>query len=147
MTRKLPVNPPPSSMNARSSMRGNRARDTGPERQLRHALFESGLVGYRLHPPRLVGRPDIAFPRWKLAVFVNGCFWHRCPICRPQLPKSHKAFWKQKFRLNRERDARKIRELEHLGWDSLVVWECQLKSDLAGQVQRVARTLARAKDE
>lgn len=62
-------------------------------------------------------------------MFVHGCFWHRCPHCNPPLPKSHVEYWAKKFELNRERDARKVRELERSGWTVFVIWECQLKGD------------------
>jgi DNA mismatch endonuclease (patch repair protein) len=89
------------------------------------------------------GRPDIAFPRLKLAIFVHGCFWHRCPHCQPPLPKAHRAFWKRKFALNAERDERKRRQLEAAGWDVLEIWECKVKKNPAEQAFRVRRMLER----
>src|ERR1041385_8432636 len=129
MARVLPESPPASSMNARSSMRGNRARDSRPELALRAALRLAGLRGYRIAAKGLPGRPDIAFTRQKLAVFVHGCFWHRCPYCQPRPPKAHASFWRRKFELNAERDDRKRRELEAVGWDVLEIWECELRSE------------------
>lgn len=124
--RQLP-NPPASSPAVRASMRANRARDTGPERRLRAALRESGLGGYRLNWKKAPGRPDIAYPGRKLAVFVHGCYWHRCPKCYPGLPKSNTEFWARKFELNRERDLRKRAQLEAAGWRVIEVWECELR--------------------
>ena len=97
-------------------MRANRARDTGPERRLRQALREARLGGYRLNWRKAPGRPDIAYPGRKVAIFVHGCYWHHCPRCYPNLPKSNPEFWARKFELNRERDARKRRDLEAIGW-------------------------------
>jgi DNA mismatch endonuclease (patch repair protein) len=124
-------------------MRANRRRDTGPERLLRAALRREGLRGYRLAVANLPGRPDIAFPRLRLAIFVHGCFWHRCPHCQPPLPKAHRAFWRRKFELNSERDERKRRHLEAAGWDVLEFWECKVKEDPAGEACRVRQMLER----
>jgi DNA mismatch endonuclease (patch repair protein) len=93
------------------------------------ALREAGLLGYRLNWKKAPGRPDIAFPGRRVAIFVQGCFWHHCPACYPNLPKSNAAFWARKFELNRERDARKRRDLEDLNWTVFEAWECHLKAD------------------
>lgn len=111
-------------------MSANKAKNTKPEITLRKALFNNGLRGYRLHWKKVPGRPDIAYPSKKIAIFVNGCFWHRCPYCKPSFPKSNVEFWKNKFKKNKERDKRKKRELEKVGWKVLVFWECQIKNDL-----------------
>jgi DNA mismatch endonuclease (patch repair protein) len=66
-----------------------------------------------------------------VAVFVNGCYWHRCPHCRPPLPKSHPEFWSAKFAANQERDARKTAELEAAGWVVVTVWECRVHEDVS----------------
>ncbi len=108
-------------------MRANRARDTEPERRLRRTLREAGLGGYRLNWKKAPGRPDIAYPGRKVAIFVHGCFWHHCPKCHPNLPKSNPEFWARKFELNRERDARKRRNLEALGWRVIEAWECDVR--------------------
>ncbi|WP_323745480.1 very short patch repair endonuclease [Parvivirga hydrogeniphila] len=125
----MPPIPPPTSGAVSKSMKGNRGTNTNPELSLRRLLREAGFPGYRLHWKKAPGRPDIAYPGRRIAVFVHGCFWHRCPYCNPPLPKSHQEYWVKKFDLNRERDARKIRELEQSGWTVFVIWECQLKSD------------------
>ena len=111
-------------------MRANRARDTGPERRLREALRAAGLGGYRLNWHKAPGRPDIAYPGRKLAIFVHGCYWHHCPRCNPNLPKSNPDFWARKFELNRERDARKRSGLESAGWVVVEAWECDLRDRL-----------------
>lgn len=120
-------------------MKANGARNTGPEIMLRKALRGIGLAGYRLHLRNVPGRPDIAYPGPKVAVFVNGCFWHRCPHCGPSAPKSNSGFWLRKFELNRERDRRKTRELRKSGWKVVVAWECQIKKDPAKVARRVQR--------
>ncbi len=108
-------------------MSANKAKNTKPEIALRKALYNNGIRGYRLNWKKAPGRPDIAFPGKKIAVFVNGCFWHRCPICKPKMPISNLEFWKEKFRKNKLRDKRKVRELEKLGWMVIVAWECQIR--------------------
>ena len=93
-------------------MKGNVRGNTKPELQLRQLLREAGYPGYRLHWKQAPGTPDIAYPGRKVAIFVNGCFWHRCPHCSPPNPKSHSEFWETKFARNQERDARKVRQLD-----------------------------------
>ena len=130
-------NPPPSSDAVRNVMRANRARDTGPERRLRRALREAGLGGYRLNWKKAPGRPDIAYPGRKVAIFVHGCYWHHCPRCHPNLPKSNPEFWARKFELNRERDARKRAALEETGWFVVEAWECDVRNRPADIVASV----------
>ena len=129
LTTPLGPPPPPSSKAVSNSMRGNRRKDTGPEIELRRLLRARGLGGYRVAWPKAPGRADIACPGWKIAIVVNGCFWHRCPHCTTSSPKKNTDFWRHKFARNQERDARKTRELEEDGWRVLTVWECQLKHD------------------
>ncbi|WP_236079573.1 very short patch repair endonuclease [Pseudomonas aeruginosa] len=104
-----------------------KAKDTRPEMLVRRLLFSLGFR-YRLHDRGLPGSPDIVFRGRKKAIFVHGCFWHRhegCPLAR--LPKSRLDFWIPKLEGNRERDARKLLQLQSQGWDALVIWECELK--------------------
>lgn len=122
-------------------MSANRGVNTSPEVQLRKALRGIGVRNYRLHLKTTPGRPDIAFPTEKLAVFVHGCFWHRCPYCKPSTPKTHLAFWNAKFAANRSRDVRKVRDLRAQGWSVLTIWECRLKKDPRGSAERVSRRL------
>jgi len=118
-------------------MRANRARDTGPELRLRLALRQAGLGGYRLNWKKAPGRPDIAYPGLKVAVFVHGCYWHHCPRCYPNLPKSNPDFWARKFELNRERDARKRASLESNGWVVVETWECDIRQRLGDLVRDI----------
>ena len=99
--------PAADSPAVRNVMRANRARDTGPERRLREALREAGFGGYRLNWRKAPGPTRHRLPGPQLAIFVHGCYWHHCPRCYPNLPKSNPEFWARKFELNRERDARK----------------------------------------
>ena len=133
-----PAAPEASSEAVRHSMQGNKRANTKPELIVRQRLREAGLSGYRLQW-KVPGRPDIAYPGRKLAIFVNGCFWHRCPNCHPSSPKTHTEYWEAKFRRNVERDAENARKLEDMGWSVLTVWECELKRDkLDATMERVA---------
>ena len=108
-----------------------RARDTGPERRIRKLLTTLGFR-YRLHYSKLPGRPDIAFPGRRKVIWVHGCFWHRHPGCAlARLPKSRLDFWKPKLEGNRSRDLRNEADVRAAGWESLVVWECELSDESA----------------
>ena len=129
--------PIPKDETTSKVMSANKGKNTKPELLLRKALWYNGIKGYRLHWEKAPGKPDIAFPGKKIAIFVNGCFWHRCPICNPSMPKSNTKFWTKKFSKNIERDKKKIQELEELDWRVLTIWECELKKDLDHQIQKV----------
>jgi DNA mismatch endonuclease, patch repair protein len=124
-------------------MQANRARDTEPERALRRALRDAGLPGYRLNWRKAPGRPDIAYPGRRVAIFVHGCFWHHCPRCYPNLPRSNQQFWARKFELNHERDGRKRRQLEALTWAVHEIWECDIRDALPAAVTAIAASCAR----
>lgn len=138
---KLGPSPKATSRHVSRSMKGNKAKNTNPELLLRKALWAAGIRGYRLNWKKVPGRPDIAFPGKRIAIFVNGCFWHRCPICDLPLPKSNVEFWTNKFIRNVERDKLKIQRLEELGWNVLTIWECQIKKDIDTQVLIVKKSL------
>ena len=126
-------------------MQGNKGRDTGPELLLRKALWAGGVRGYRLHR-RVEGvRPDLVFGKAKVAVFVHGCFWHRCPYCKPRLPKRNRDFWKAKFKANRARDLRKRSTLVAAGWDVVELWECRVLSAVGRIGARLNRPALAAK--
>ena len=112
-----------------------RGRDTKPEMLVRRLAHGMGYR-YRLHRRDLPGSPDLVFPSRRKVIFVHGCFWHRHlePDCKlARLPKSKLDFWGPKLETNRERDERNVVLLEELGWDVLVIWECQTKN--RGQLQ------------
>ena len=133
--------PMPKDERTSATMSRIRARDTGPERMMRAALSAEGIKGYRLNWRKAPGRPDIAWPGRRAAVFVHGCFWHACPHCKRNAPKSNSAWWRKKLATNQARDLRKLRELRKEGWRVVTVWECQLKNDTRRQVARVVRLL------
>jgi DNA mismatch endonuclease (patch repair protein) len=113
-----------------------RSRDTGPEMLVRKALWGAGLR-YRLHA-RLPGRPDVAFMASRVAVFVDGCFWHCCPVHRTQ-PKGHAGFWSEKLRSNVARDRAVAVRLKQMGWAMVRVWEHEATGSLRQVVYRVRR--------
>lgn len=133
---------PKSELTSRvmSSIKG---KDTKPELILRKALRKSDLVGYRLHWKKAPGSPDICYPGRKIAIFVNGCYWHRCPLCNRPLPKTNTDFWEQKFTRNIERDRLKVQQLEEKNWAVLTIWECEIRKDLPKQVLKVQKLLNR----
>lgn len=142
---KMPfkLGPPPkaSSPQVSKSMKANIAKGTKPELLLRKALWRAGLKGYRLNWTNVPGRPDICFSKKKIAIFVNGCFWHRCPHCNLSLPKTNKIFWETKFQRNVERDRLKKEKLEKLGWKVLVFWECEINKKLHSVIKNIKKTL------
>lgn len=136
----LPATPVASSLAARKAMQGNRRVDTGPELALRRLLHRIGLR-YRVDFPIDVGarkvRPDVVFTRRRLAVFLDGCFWHGCPEhCR--LPASNREYWTVKIGRNRERDARISATLEAAGWHVVRAWEHERPEQV---VERVVAAL------
>jgi DNA mismatch endonuclease, patch repair protein len=101
------------------------SRNTRPEMAVRQTAHRLGYR-FRLHRRDLPGSPDLVFPRRKKIVFVHGCFWHSHEACKfACTPKSNIEFWKSKLAKNAERDARVKGELEFMGWDVLVIWECE----------------------
>jgi DNA mismatch endonuclease (patch repair protein) len=121
----------PSSDASSRAMQANRARDTLPELQLRQALSRLGLR-YRLHSSGLPGRPDIVFPRARLAVFCDGDFWHgrRWRALRRALKRrANAAYWIAKIGTNRQRDTRSRRALRRLGWHVVSLWETDIRRD------------------
>lgn len=116
---------------------------TAPEMSLRRALHRAGLR-YRLATGNpLPGTPDLAFRRSRVAVFVDGCFWHGCPQ-HGSLPKTNTDFWDAKIRRNRRRDQDVDRELRHLGWKVVRVWEHDLRAETGPIVRRI-RLLVRSR--
>jgi DNA mismatch endonuclease (patch repair protein) len=115
-----------------------RGRDTTPERRLRKALWIAGLR-YRLNS-KLPGKPDIVFPAAKVAVFVDGCFWHGCPL-HGRVPKSNQSFWLKKFTRNIARDIAAEAALTAQGWLALRFWEHEIDKDLVGCAFKVLQAI------
>lgn len=103
-----------------------RGKDTRPEMVVRRWLHSEGFR-YSLHSRRLPGCPDLVLRRYHTVIFINGCFWHGHPGCDMfRMPRSNVEFWQEKIRRNKERDAQEVAALEALGWNVIVVWECEL---------------------
>lgn len=110
----------------RRIMSANRSKDTGPEMEVRKALFGRGFR-YRIHPSRLPGKPDIVLGKYRAAIFVHGCFWHGHDCRRRPESKTNRSFWEGKIARNRIRDHDSICSLLDQGWRVLVIWECAIR--------------------
>lgn len=119
-----------------------RNRDTKPELIVRSLLHRMGYR-FRLHRKDLPGNPDIVLPKYQTVIFVHGCFWHRHKGCKfAYTPQSRVEFWNDKFAANRRRDASVMTSLTELGWNTVIIWECQVSN--ASYLTRVlARELRR----
>lgn len=107
-----------------------RYKDTKPELAVRSMLHKMGYR-FRLHVKSLPGNPDIVLPKYRVVIFVHGCFWHRHPGCKyAYRPKSRHAFWEKKFEMNEKRHKKVTGDLEKFGWKNFVIWECEA-SDLS----------------
>lgn len=109
-----------------------RSKNTKPEEIVRKYLFSKGLR-YRKNVRKLPGCPDIVLKKYKVVIFVNGCFWHKHDCGRFVWPSSNAEYWSKKINRNVERDAQNIALLTEQGWRVLIIWECQLKKKVAEQ--------------
>lgn len=118
-----------------------RGKNTKPEQIVRRGLFARGFR-FRLHDPKLPGRPDLVLPRYRTVIFVNGCFWHGhcCHLFR--MPSTNVGFWETKIRRNRENDTRNIADLTSAGWKTVSVWECAFRGKSEDEVAEVLDSLA-----
>jgi DNA mismatch endonuclease (patch repair protein) len=122
-----------------------RSRNTKPEMTLRKALHASGVRGWRCHAKGIPGKPDIAFTRRKLAVFVDGCFWHGHPDYFT--PGKSGAYWDAKIERTRERDRTNNDALREAGWRVVRLWDFEVEQDTAGCVERVLAALGTEQGE
>lgn len=114
---------PPERSKMMAAVRGT---NTAPELYVRKQLFAAGFR-FRLHVACLPGKPDIVLPRFKIAIFVHGCFWHGHSCVRGKRPATNKAFWSAKIDGNMRRDRRNRVALKAAGWRSIVIWQCGLQ--------------------
>lgn len=117
-------------------MSGIKGKNTKIELHIRKSLFSRGYR-YRLHNSSLPGRPDLVFPKYKAAIFVNGCFWHGHQCNLFKWPKTRQDFWKEKITGNIARDSRNIEALEHMDYRVLTVWECAIRGKNQADLDRV----------
>lgn len=130
--------PPPVSRAVSTSMKSNKASGTRPEERLSKALRK------RIVKSSLPGSPDFVYQRERVAVFVHGCFWHKCPI-HGKIPKTHSAYWRRKFERNAERDEIVRRELESMGWRVAEYWEHEVllnSKAVAANIKSLVASLA-----
>jgi DNA mismatch endonuclease (patch repair protein) len=128
-------------MDRSENMRAIHGTDTLPEMAVRSLVHGLGYR-FRLHRQDLPGKPDLAFPARRKVIFVHGCFWHSHACKTGLIPKSNRDFWLPKLRNNKLRDRRNLKALAQLGWDALVIWQCELKDSSAVRL-RVKRFLGR----
>ena len=121
-----------------SRIRGRGNKDT--ELALMKLLRRHHVTGWRRNQT-VFGKPDFVFPKARLALFVDGCFWHSCPT-HGTVPTTHRAFWIKKFASNKARDRRVNRELHRLGWHVLRLWEHELRGDSTPALARIRKILA-----
>lgn len=124
------------------NMAAIRSTDTRPELDLRAALRSVGATGYRVHLRTLPGKPDVAFTRWRVAVFVDGAFWHGHPSHFKSANAS--SYWRDKIARTQERDRAADRSLEAAGWTVVRFWDFELQDNPDGQVRRILDALAQA---
>ena len=111
------------------NMSAIKSKNTKPEIAVRKLLHSMGYR-FRLHRKDLPGSPDIVLPKYKTVIFVHGCFWHRHENCKyASIPKTRKEFWESKFKANVKRDLEIQEKIKNIGWQSVVVWECEIKNE------------------
>jgi DNA mismatch endonuclease, patch repair protein len=115
-------------MDRSENMRRIRSKGMLPELAVRRTVYKIGCR-FRLHRKDLPGSPDLVFPSRHKVIFVNGCFWHSHGCKLSHMPKSNAGYWGPKLKRNRLRDEKNIDELAAAGWKSLVIWECETKSE------------------
>lgn len=122
-----------SRVMSRSKSRGTKS----TEWKFRSLLIRSGVRGWKVgHNSGLPGKPDFFFLRARIAVFVDGCFWHGCPRCR-SIPVTNRKFWTAKITGNRDRDKKVVRELRAMGWTAIRIWEHEIRADSNGTLRKV----------
>lgn len=134
----------PTTDQRRQMMSRIKGRDTGLELSLRRNVWALGLR-YRLQYRIGRTRPDMVFVGAKLAVFVDGCFWHGCPQ-HSTMPKNNREFWEQKLRRNRERDAENTEQMEAEGWRVLRLWGHEIVTSSADCARRIAAMLGKTEE-
>lgn len=130
-----------SKENRSDIMRKVKSKETKPERSLRNAVYRAGLLGYRKNYSLIPGTPDLVYTKYKIAIFVDGCFWHGCEICNKTIPITNNNYWHTKIIGNRDRDIRIDKQLLDLGWIVLRFWEHQIDRELPHCVTTITDTI------
>lgn len=108
------------------TMQAVKSKGTGLERRLFAMLAGMGINGWKKNVTSIIGKPDVAFPEQKIAIFVDGCFWHGCPHCRRKLPKTNRAYWTRKIKRNVELAIFYNKQLNQNGWTVIRIWEHEI---------------------
>jgi DNA mismatch endonuclease (patch repair protein) len=133
---------PFSADERRAIMAKVKSKNTTPELKVRRAVHAAGFR-YSLHRKNLPGTPDLVFRRYKLVVFVHGCFWHWHGCKRSRMPTANHEYWTAKIARNVARDARHLEDLAALGWNAHIIWECEI----AAGVERLIELLTASRQE
>jgi len=115
------------------------------EWRLRSMLVRQKIKGWKMHNQEIIGSPDFVFPTKRIAIFLDGCFWHGCPICG-DIPKTNCEYWKAKLARNISRDKINTRQLRKQGFTVIRIWECALKKNPTRYLQRIRDTLERSRE-
>tara|TARA_Y100001970_G_C14112963_1_gene791942 strand:- start:323 stop:781 length:459 start_codon:yes stop_codon:yes gene_type:complete len=137
MKQNLSKRPTPKNIKVSEQMRRMPSKDSLPELKIRKALYAKG-VRYRIHRKDLPGKPDIAVGPAKVAIFVDGCFWHNCPD-HGTVPKNNHQWWVEKFKRNRERDLQKDEDLRERDWLPIHVWEHEDPNEATEKIIKIIR--------
>jgi DNA mismatch endonuclease (patch repair protein) len=111
----------------RKTMRAVKGKGTSLERRLSAMLAGMGLSGWKKNVSDIAGKPDVVFPRERVLIFIDGCFWHGCPHCKRKLPQTNREYWESKIKRNVERDERNTQTLVDDGWRVMRVWEHEMQ--------------------
>lgn len=123
-----------------------RSKDTKIEIKVRHWLYHHG-IRYRKNCKDIAGKPDIAIKKYKIAIFIHGCFWHGHENCKlHHIPKSNVVYWQDKITKNVKRDQANLKKLHELGWNVYVIWECQVESDFDSTMETLLKEIFECKN-
>lgn len=138
---RLPAFSAPTPVRSENMRRIRSTGNSTTERRLVALLSSTSLRGWESHPTDVPHSPDVLFRSRRLAIFVDGCFWHSCPRCG-HMPRSNVAYWRAKLTRNRLRDLRARRHLNRLGYSVIRLWECRLRDEPQNCMSRISRAYA-----
>lgn len=116
-----------SKSDRKKTMRAVKGSKTSLERSLWSMLAGKGIRGWKQNCQGIIGKPDVAFPKEKVALFIDGCFWHKCPICNRPMPQTNIDYWEKKIARNFKRDEEVNNNLQDMGWKVIRIWEHEIK--------------------